>query len=50
LIVDEAGVFLDDPLLAGRIREWLQILAQAQRLGHVSPAILSDINIHDAPG
>src|SRR5690606_20798795 len=26
LVLDEAWVFLDDPLFAGRIREWLKVL------------------------
>ena len=35
LILDEAWVFLDDPLFAGRIREWLKTLRKKKCLGGV---------------
>ena len=39
LILDEAWVFLDDPLFAGRIREWLKTLRKKQRLGRLRDAV-----------
>lgn len=43
LILDEAWVFLDDPLFAGRIREWLKVLRKKNVSVVFATQSLSDI-------
>jgi type IV secretion system protein VirB4 len=43
LILDEAWVFLDDPLFAGRIREWLKVLRKRNVSVIFATQSLSDI-------
>lgn len=43
LILDEAWVFLDDPLFAGRIREWLKVLRKKNVSVIFATQSLSDI-------
>jgi type IV secretion system protein TrbE len=43
LILDEAWVFLDDPLFAGRIREWLKVLRKRNVSVVFATQSLSDI-------
>ncbi|WP_315833490.1 conjugal transfer protein TrbE [Bradyrhizobium prioriisuperbiae] len=50
LVLDEAWLFLDDPLFAGRIREWLKTLRKRNVAVVFATQSLSDIaNSHIAP-